>query len=75
MKKKEEERDILYDIYSPYRKDCCEECGSKNEYDAGGYLVKKRRLTVHHVDGNRFNNDPSNLQTLCRKCHDKKHNL
>ncbi len=26
-------------------------------------------LEVHHIDGNRENNDLNNLITLCRKCH------
>ena len=26
-------------------------------------------LEIHHIDGNRWNNDPNNLVTLCRKCH------
>lgn len=26
-------------------------------------------LDVHHVDGDRYNNELSNLLTLCRKCH------
>jgi len=60
--------------YILYRKDACEECGSKNTYYAGDYLVVRKILTVHHIDHNHQNNDPKNLQTLCRKCHDKKHN-
>lgn len=27
---------------------------------------------VDHVDGNAYNNDPSNLQSLCKTCHDSK---
>jgi hypothetical protein len=29
----------------------------------------KRRLSVHHIDYNRDNNNPVNLITLCGKCH------
>ena len=27
----------------------------------------------HHVDGNTANNDPSNIEILCRVCHMKRH--
>lgn len=27
------------------------------------------QLDVDHIDGDRSNNDPSNLQTLCSNCH------
>ena len=47
--------------YTKYKKDSCEICGSKEN------------LCVHHKDKNRHNNHPSNLQTLCRKCHTKEH--
>ena len=30
---------------------------------------KKKLLHVHHLDGNRFNNDSENLITLCVRCH------
>ena len=47
-----------------HRKDYCEHCGKKWE---GG-----KKFDVDHIDGNPSNNDPSNLQTLCRKCHSTK---
>lgn len=47
--------------YMKYKKDACEICNSK------------KFLCVHHKDGNRHNNSPKNLQTLCRKCHTKEH--
>lgn len=31
--------------------------------------VIKIFLQVHHKDGNKLNNDPVNLQTLCNRCH------
>ena len=37
----------------------CAICGIKN----------KQVLVVHHCDANRKNNDPENLQWLCRNCH------
>jgi 5-methylcytosine-specific restriction endonuclease McrA len=40
-----------------YKKDYCETCGT-NE-----------KLQVDHIDGDRSNNDPSNLKTLCWPCH------
>jgi hypothetical protein len=39
----------------------CVKCGSQSN------------LTVHHKDWIRTNNDPSNLETLCRSCHPKEH--
>ena len=42
---------------------CCEQCGHPHE-PAQGYT-----LTVHHIDGNTFNNAPANLVALCQRCH------
>lgn len=37
----------------------CEACG----------IEKEIVLQVHHIDGNRKNNNDSNLQILCANCH------
>jgi len=34
-------------------------------------ICKKNGWIVHHIDYNKFNNNPKNLITLCRKCHMK----
>lgn len=44
-----------------FKKLTCERCGGN------------RRLVVHHVDGNWKNNEPSNFQTLCTRCHTREH--
>lgn len=42
----------------------CQQCGKR---------PKPRALDVHHRDGNRRNNEPSNLIVLCRSCHNRAH--
>lgn len=32
-------------------------------------ITDKRVLVVHHIDSNRKNNKPENLEWLCRNCH------
>ena len=41
---------------------CCELCGTKNRHPPN-------RLTVHHLDGNKWNLMPWNLAALCQRCH------
>ena len=41
----------------------CRSCGHPHEPDAG------YTLTVHHRDGDTFNNTPDNLVSLCQRCH------
>ena len=41
----------------------CERCGH-GHHPASGYV-----LTVHHLDGNKSNNDDWNLACLCQRCH------
>jgi len=49
-------------------KDRCERCGiGKDE------VRSRMGLIVHHKDGNPYNNRPSNLITLCQKCHRIEH--
>jgi len=38
----------------------CQRCGTKKN--------KRRALVIHHIDFAKFNNDPSNLITLCDAC-------
>jgi 5-methylcytosine-specific restriction endonuclease McrA len=40
-----------------HRKKFCESCGAT------------KKLQIDHIDGDRSNNDPSNLKTLCHPCH------
>jgi len=44
-----------------HKKDTCEQCGFIPEHDC--------QLTVDHIDGNKYNNEISNYQTLCHNCH------
>lgn len=41
----------------------CESCGNSK------WMNKQIPLEVHHVDGDRTNNDIDNLQLLCCNCH------
>jgi 5-methylcytosine-specific restriction endonuclease McrA len=47
--------------YVKSKKDRCESCGF--------IAVHSSQLDVDHIDGNRSNNNESNLQTLCANCH------
>ena len=47
--------------YRKNKKDKCEFCGF--------VAIHSVQLDVDHMDGDRTNNSPSNLQTLCANCH------
>lgn len=51
---------IIEDGLKEYR---CEKCGNDK------WIGEKIPLDLHHIDGNRFNNNISNLQLLCKNCH------
>lgn len=46
----------------------CEICGCKD------WMAKLLVMHLHHIDGNRFNNNLSNLQILCPNCHSQTEN-
>ncbi|MCC6475149.1 MAG: HNH endonuclease [Burkholderiales bacterium] len=39
----------------------------KKKCEACGYA---RALQAHHIDQDNSNNEPENIQTLCKHCHD-----
>lgn len=43
----------------------CEECGWDKKHSITGRVP----LEVHHIDGDKYNNERKNLQLLCRNCH------
>lgn len=47
--------------FKQFIKEACERCGSTDN------------LLVHHRDHNHYNNDPMNLETLCKRCHQIEH--
>lgn len=47
------------------KKSICEKCGFVPVHSA--------QLDIHHIDHNHFNNDLSNLKTLCANCHRLEH--
>ena len=44
---------------------CCERCGVRNNEDGPDGTM----LTVHHLDGNKWNCEWWNLAALCQRCH------
>jgi 5-methylcytosine-specific restriction endonuclease McrA len=44
---------------------CCERCGVRNNEEAPDGTM----LTVHHLDGNKWNCEWWNLAALCQRCH------
>ena len=51
----------VFDERFRYKK-CCAMCGADE-------------FVIHHMDGNRKNNDIDNLVPLCRPCHSKWHEI
>jgi len=47
----------------------CLGCGMTRE---DHFKIYGKDITVDHIDRNKTNNDPKNLQTLCLSCHSKK---
>jgi len=49
----------------------CAECPYFREISVE--YVSYADLVVHHKDGNKYNQDPDNLVTVCRSCHRRLH--
>ena len=55
--------------YRRHRKDFCENIDGRLGYVCDSVIRMSAQLEVDHRDGNHLNNDPNNLQTLCKMCH------
>lgn len=52
------------------RKNNCEICNLSAD---GSFEKYKHKLVLHHIDNDKLNMHPDNLQTLCCSCHPKVH--
>lgn len=46
---------------------------ARDQYRCRICQVTSLSLHVHHMDGNQRNNEPANLISLCRSCHNRAH--
>ena len=53
------------------RNDICSICEMTNEESLSKWGIS---LDRHHIDDDKKNNHPDNIDTLCKSCHAKKHN-
>jgi 5-methylcytosine-specific restriction endonuclease McrA len=51
----------------------CAYCGKPIEADSD--ISGATTLVIHHLDGDRKNNDPKNLVAMHRGCHTRKHHI
>lgn len=61
--------------YRKHRKSYCENEDGRLGFKCTTTIVWTGMLDVDHKDGNPRNNDPENLQTLCKCCHSYKSNI
>lgn len=58
--------------YRTYLKNYCENIDGRLGFICKNEILYTCQLQVDHIDGNRDNDDPKNLQTLCANCHSVK---
>lgn len=56
-------------LHKGIKKNICENCGLDTYWNGNPI-----NLELHHIDGNRKNNELSNLQLLCPNCHSQTEN-
>ena len=62
-------------IYKRYRKEFCENTDGRIGFTCTASIIEPRlQLDVDHKNGDSANNEPENLQTLCKNCHSVKTN-
>ena len=61
--------------YRKFRKDYCENIDGRLGFECTSTIFWPGMLDVDHKDGNHDNNNPDNLQTLCKCCHAYKGNI
>lgn len=60
--------------YLKYRKSYCENIDGRLGFTCTTNVVWKGMLDVDHINGNHYDNNEANLQTLCKCCHAVKTN-
>jgi hypothetical protein len=58
---------FIYQIYNEGKISGCTECGK----DPSLFCVFDTKHDIHHNDGCHSNNNPENLQRMCKSCHSK----
>jgi 5-methylcytosine-specific restriction endonuclease McrA len=49
----------------------CSNTDAHHGFKCTSHITKPGQLDVNHIDGDRHNNDPTNLELLCRVCHQR----
>jgi hypothetical protein len=47
----------------------CENVDGRYEFSCTATIIGPEQLHIHHRDGDKYNNDVSNLECLCANCH------
>jgi hypothetical protein len=57
------------DIYK--MKSGCSNVDAHHGFKCTTNVIGPEMIDINHIDGNRYNNEPSNLECLCKSCHSK----